>query len=751
MGNQGGGTTRSGRCIKLLVVVYGGGVLAGQVIILREVLVLCQGQELKLALGLWCWLMCTGIGSLVGGRMTRGRVPGISHMGGLLALLGVILPATVITARLLPFLAWLPPGQSLPVQTAIVLFLILLAPFGLVSGVFFPLACQTLRATSPLAGSAGRIYTLETLGSGLGVCLVQILLAGRYDSLAVGMGAGAVLIISAWLLSLPHSRLGHGGYVVSLTVLLAAGILFSALDKQCGRTARWPRQMLASVDSPYARLSASREGEQVSFFANNVWQFTVPDPYHAEHGVHLGLAQHPQPHEVLLLGGGVGGLAREILKIKGLRRLDYVELDPELVRLAKRLLPPEATGFSQDPRVEIIHQDARRFLTETQRRYDVILMNLPEPTSAQLNRFYTQEFFQSAARHLYPQGVFGFSLPGAETSLNPWRAAYLALSLNTLRQVFPEVAVLPGDRLRFFAALTAGTLIREPEAITARLEERRVELQYVREYYLRYDLSPQRREFVEEILNRQAVEINTDLNPRSYFYDLALTGAREGLPLREFLQTMKNLPGALLGAGVIIAALLLLLVRGRGAGVPYLTQVVVMGVGTMGLEILVIILYQINWGALYQQLGLLIAAFMGGMGLGGAWGVHLAGKGQARRWHLAGLQAGLGVLALLTAGVFSGAVGLAWQPGEWMAMAGYLLIMALAGGGGGAIFAVSAQLWYQSSAATAWKDGMLYAADLAGATLGILGCSLLVIPVWGIVAGLCTLAGVHLLAALLLV
>ena len=94
-------------------------------------------------------------------------------------------------------------------------------------------------------------------------------------------------------------------------------------------------------------------------------------------------------------------------------------------------------------------QDARHFVAHTPERYDVILMALPEPRSAQLNRFYSREFFRLAAARLAPGGVFNFSLAGSETSLHPWRAAYLAMAYNTLRQVFPEVLALPGERVRF--------------------------------------------------------------------------------------------------------------------------------------------------------------------------------------------------------------------------------------------------------------------------------------------------------------
>ena len=107
-----------------LVLLYGAGTMVAQVLILRELLVLAQGQELKLALGLWCWLLWVGLGSLAGGRLTpAGAGPG--RLGGLLALLGLLLPATILTGRALPTLAHLPLGQALTLSTTFLLFLLI--------------------------------------------------------------------------------------------------------------------------------------------------------------------------------------------------------------------------------------------------------------------------------------------------------------------------------------------------------------------------------------------------------------------------------------------------------------------------------------------------------------------------------------------------------------------------------------------------------------------------------------------------
>uniref|UniRef100_A0A7C3WL51 Spermidine synthase n=1 Tax=Desulfobacca acetoxidans TaxID=60893 RepID=A0A7C3WL51_9BACT len=721
------------------VLAYGGGALAGQVLILRELLVLCQGQELKLALGLWCWLFWTGMGSLAGGRLAARHFPGPNSLAFCLFLLGSLLPGTVLAARLLPELLAIPAGQSLGPGTALLLFLGLLAPFGLISGGFFPFACAVQNSLEP-RGAVARVYATEALGAAIGIVLLQAVLMGRYANLPLSLGAGLALVSVA---ALSSRRLTFFGGVLALGIAL---LFAPPLDWQSRRW-QWPgRQVVATGDSPYALLTVTREKEQLTFFANHVWHFTYPDPFSAEPSVHLALLEHPHPERVLLLGGGAP-LISEALKHHSIHRLHYVELDPDLVRLAARFVPEAAHYLDGNPRVKIFYQDARRFLTLTDACYDVIIMNLPEPTNAQLNRYYSQEFFRSVARHLSPGGVFSFALGGGGgAGLNPARAAYLALGYNTLRCVFPEVLPFPGDPVRFFASPTEGALVADPEILISRLKARQLDLLYVREYYLRSELAHSRQQFLAAILRQQPLEVNSDLNPRGFFYDLVLTGSREGFPGAAIWLFLKGLPPAVPWIGLGFLCLVLWLSLRKRPVLCCLSQIVVMGLGTMGMEIAVLVLYQIYLGYLYRQLGLLIAAFMLGLAAGGIFWLRFPrGPGPLKR-HLAGLQLTLAALALLLPALSAipeaGPVlpEIAWQ-------GGLLLLLALAGFAGGGIFSLSAALWRQIRPATAWEGGLLYAVDLLGATLGTLGMSLVALPVWGIGPALWGLAALHAFAA----
>ena len=116
--------------------------------------------------------------------------------------------------------------------------------------------------------------------------------------------------------------------------------------------------------------------------------------------------------------------------------------------------------------------------------FDVIIVNLPDPQTAQINRFYTLEFFREAAAKLRPGGVFSFRLTSSENYISPELAALLRSIRKTLGAVFPEVAFIPGDTLHLFASNSAGVLVRTADGLLERLRRRGIQTTYVREYYM---------------------------------------------------------------------------------------------------------------------------------------------------------------------------------------------------------------------------------------------------------------------------
>ncbi|MCH7736984.1 MAG: polyamine aminopropyltransferase [Chloroflexi bacterium] len=122
--------------------------------------------------------------------------------------------------------------------------------------------------------------------------------------------------------------------------------------------------------------------------------------------VHPAMLCHPGPKQVFIGGGGEGGTLREVLAHRSVERATMVDLDSEVVELCRKYLPNHHQGSFDDPRTNLIHEDARGYLEDTSDSYDVIVLDLVDPleggTAALL---YTQEFYLIAKARLNPGGV----------------------------------------------------------------------------------------------------------------------------------------------------------------------------------------------------------------------------------------------------------------------------------------------------------------------------------------------------------
>src|SRR5208283_3281867 len=155
------------------------------------------------------------------------------------------------------------------------------------------------------------------------------------------------------------------------------------------------------------------------------------------------------------------------------------------------------------------------------------VVDVPDPQTAQLNRFYTAEFFWAARAHLEPGGLLALELRSSEETISPDLADFLRCIRRTLGEVFPYQAAIPGETIHFFGATQADALTRDPQVLVERMRERRLNTQYVREYFIPYRMMPDRMEQVEtELRPEAATPVNRDFAPAAYAFDVVLWSAQ---------------------------------------------------------------------------------------------------------------------------------------------------------------------------------------------------------------------------------
>jgi len=173
-------------------------------------------------------------------------------------------------------------------------------------------------------------------------------------------------------------------------------------------------------------LLQKQQNRKISFWMAFSF-FSTGNPIEAEESVHYALSQTKKHANILLISGGICGLTKEILKYNP-EAVDYTEIDPELIRLGKKY-----TNFASDKRVNIINEDARLFIKRTDRFYDAVIIYLPEPSTAQLNRFYTFEFFCELKSKLNKSALVSLSLPLTENYVSKEASDLNSSVYNTLK------------------------------------------------------------------------------------------------------------------------------------------------------------------------------------------------------------------------------------------------------------------------------------------------------------------------------
>ncbi|HHV07209.1 MAG TPA: polyamine aminopropyltransferase [Firmicutes bacterium] len=133
-------------------------------------------------------------------------------------------------------------------------------------------------------------------------------------------------------------------------------------------------------------------------------QTTVADEYvYHEMIAHVPLFTHPNPEKVLIIGGGDGGTVRETLKHKSVKEVHLVEIDPDVVAVAKEYLPEISCGLS-DPRVIIQHTDGIKYVADHEDEYDVIIIDSSDPVGPAVGLF-REEFYADVNRALKDDGI----------------------------------------------------------------------------------------------------------------------------------------------------------------------------------------------------------------------------------------------------------------------------------------------------------------------------------------------------------
>jgi spermidine synthase len=744
--------------VRAVLALCGFTAVMGQIVLIRELIQVFNGNEIALGILLATWLLWTAAGSALTSALVRAPASRRSRsrlaVAALECLLAASLPATIWALRCAKAFFQTVPGELVGPVPMLLTSLVCLSVFCAASGALFVAAARMIAAELGLSAraAASAAYLLEAAGSALGGVLASVVLVRFFDAFQIAAIVAVLnlFVASALLFCMKRRQV----VLLAVAAALAAIPLLIWVAPRCESAAQarfWRSFHVVAVrNSIYGNLAvtetgeteseAIRSGEIRSLWENGSILANAPDPAAAEEAVDYALLEHAAPRRVLLIGGGVNGSVAEALKHPTIENLDYVELDPALIAMAQQYFPAQTAIFRSDRRVHLHFLDGRRFLAETRENYDVIMVDVPDPQTAQLNRFYTVEFFRMARAHLAPNGLFAAQLRSSEETISPDLAEFLRSIRRTLGEVFPYQAAIPGETIHFFGAAQPGVLTRDPQLLVARLRQRHLATQYVREYFFPYRMMPDRMEQVEtDLAPLPSTPVNRDFAPIAYAFDVVLWSAqfRSGYTarFREWFRAAEHFDFAK-AAGVLAIALLLGIVlvallpaRERRERAAAGASVAATGFSLMALQIFLLLGFQAVYGYVYTELAILIGLFMAGIALGSWLGMRR--ERANRSWTLAVAQLLLALAGPALLFAVSSIEGFSSRAATWLAaQIVFPALAALAGILGGFQFVTAAGIFLRGRSQDA-GFGLLYAIDLLGGCVGALALSTFLIPVFG--------------------
>ena len=555
-----------------------------QIILLRELLSIYYGNELVIGIILTNWMLLTGFGAFAG--KISGKIQASNTVLFIMFIILALLPF------ILTFLAYYLRNILFAYGTMINIFqvfyssLLLLLPFCLISGFLFTFISHTLGKITD-ENLISKIYGWESLGSVIGGILFNIVLVWFLDAFESLMALGVTTLILTGILAF---RLRQRWMAIPVSLFLIAFIsvhFMVNLDQKAHEFLYKNQDIQYFRSTPYGNITVTKTEEQINFYENNILLFSSQQPIQTEECVHFPFSQATRPKNILLLSGNISGIIEEINKYP-VSEIDYVEINPWLIKAEKEIINPKLPD-----NLNIINKDARYFIENSKKQYDVVIINLPEPSTAQVNRFYTHEFYTALKQNLSKEAVISFGLSGSSNYLSDETKSLYSSVYNTLKQTFNHIRIIPGNSNYFLAS--------DKELsydVTHVIHENEIQTQFVNKFYIDKNLLQRRGKKITTLLDDET-QINRDFSPITYFQKLN--------QWTSYFHFNFWIPFYII---ILLAVFLFIRLH------PVNFVMFAGGYAGASIEIILLIAFQVLYGYVYNLVGIIVTVFMAGLAVG---------------------------------------------------------------------------------------------------------------------------------------
>ena len=358
------------------------------------------------------YLFAMGLGSYLSRFFERQLVAHFLRIELIVGLVGGLMPAALFALQSLAA-----PSFRFALYACVLLV-------GLLVGLEIPLVMRILKRLGQGSGDArhglktlvSQVLTFDYLGALAVSIAFPLLLVPQLGLIRTGAFFGllnaGVAVWALWLFRADVRRVKAHAMACALTVAaLVAAFAAADLVTTWAEDRFYADHVLYSETSAYQRVVVTASPQGVRLFLNGNLQFHSRDEYrYHEALVHPAMAAHGAPRKVLVLGGGDGMAAREILKYPSVESVTLVELDPHMTQLfsTSELLRALNADALRSPKLHIVNADAFAWLEQDIEKgaetFDVIVIDFPDPTNFSIGKLYTSSFYRLVDQHLNASG-----------------------------------------------------------------------------------------------------------------------------------------------------------------------------------------------------------------------------------------------------------------------------------------------------------------------------------------------------------
>jgi spermidine synthase len=284
---------------------------------------------------------------------------------------------------------------------------------GTLVGFEIPLLMRIMKDQFEFKDLVSKVFTFDYVGALLASLLFPLVLVPYLGLMRSSFLFGVInVLVAIWTLFLFRKDLPWVRtlkvYAFTSLIVLVLGFSYSEKLLSFAEQMTYSDPVVYSEASPYQKVVITRSNFDFKLFLNGNLQFSSRDEYrYHESLVHVPALMSSLMKNVLVMGGGDGLAARELLRYPEIESIDLVDLDPLVTRIFSQHADLQKLNKNslRDSKVNVINEDAFIWIEKVNQKYDLILIDFPDPSNFSVGKLYTDTFYRKLKAHMHEKSI----------------------------------------------------------------------------------------------------------------------------------------------------------------------------------------------------------------------------------------------------------------------------------------------------------------------------------------------------------